>query len=330
MKLPEALLPARRHSSVANYALIAAGASIALGAMALLAHEQKKVAERRHPPEGKFLDVDGVRLHYLERGAGEPLILLHGNGTQIEDFETSGLLDLAAKSHRVIAIDRPGFGHSSRPRGTIWTPAAQSDLIHEAMIQLEVEQATVLGHSLGASIAVALALRHPASVKKLVLVSGYFYPSDRFDAALQFIGALPVVGDIMRYTISPLLARLAWGGVMKKIFAPAEVSKSFSAAIKEMALRPSQLHASAADSALMIPNAAATQKSYGDLGMPVSIVVGGNDRLIKASSQSMRLHREIVGSELRVVPRRGHMVHHEAAPEIMRAIGPALSTMGAE
>ncbi|ACK51701.1 alpha/beta hydrolase fold protein [Methylocella silvestris BL2] len=321
MKIPEALLPARRHSSVANYALIAAGASIALGAMALLAHEQKNVAEQRHPPEGNFLDVDGVRLHYLERGAGEPLILLHGNGTQIEDFETSGLLDLAAKNYRVIAIDRPGFGHSSRPRGTIWTPAAQADLIHKAMVQLGVEQATVLGHSLGASIAVALALRHPASVKRLVLVSGYFYPSDRFDAALQFIGALPVVGDIMRYTISPLLARLAWGGVMKKIFAPAEVSKSFSAAIKEMALRPSQLHANAADSALMIPNAAATQKSYGDLAMPVSIVVGENDRLIKPSSQSMRLHCEIVGSELRVIPRRGHMVHHGAAPEIMQAIG---------
>ncbi|PNG27327.1 alpha/beta fold hydrolase [Methylocella silvestris] len=321
MKILQAILPARRNSKAAHYALVAAAGGIALGGMALFAREQTKVAERRHPPEGEFLDVEGVRLHYLERGAGEPLILLHGNGTQVEDFETSGLLDLAAKNYRVIAFDRPGFGHSSRPRGTIWTPAAQADLIHEAMIQLGVEHATVLGHSLGASIAVALALRHPASVKKLVLVSGYFYPTDRFDAALQFVGALPIVGDVMRYTISPLLARLAWGGVMKKIFAPADVSKSFSAAIKEMALRPSQLRASSADSALMIPNAIATQKSYGDLAMPVSIVVGGNDRLIKPDSQSLRLHHDIAGSELRVIPRRGNMVHHGAAAEIMRAVG---------
>ena len=64
---------------------------------------------RRAPqsPQGQFLEIDGARLHYVERGEGEPLVLLHGNGSMIQDFESSGLLDKAAKKYRVIVFDRP-------------------------------------------------------------------------------------------------------------------------------------------------------------------------------------------------------------------------------
>jgi len=120
----------------------------------------------------------------------------------------------------------------------------------------------------------ALALQHPTSVKSLVLVSGYYYPTDRFDAVLQVLQASPVIGDLLRYTLSPLLGRLGWPSLMSKIFSPATISRSFSDAIKEMALRPSQLHSSAAESTLMIPNAIAMQSRYGELMMPVSTVVG--------------------------------------------------------
>jgi len=76
----------------------------------------------------------------------------------IEDFQSSGLIDLAAKKYRVIAIDRPGFGHSDRPRSTVWTPEAQGDLIAAALKGIGVPRAIVLGHSWGTLVAVALAL----------------------------------------------------------------------------------------------------------------------------------------------------------------------------
>ena len=72
-------------------------------------------AERDNPPAGHFLEVDGVRLHYVERGQGEALVLLHGNGSMIQDFESSGLIEMAAQKYRVIVFDRPGYGHSDRP-----------------------------------------------------------------------------------------------------------------------------------------------------------------------------------------------------------------------
>ncbi|HEY0571666.1 MAG TPA: alpha/beta hydrolase, partial [Enterovirga sp.] len=67
-------------------------------------------AERENPPIGAFIEVDGVRLHYVERGQGQPLVLLHGNGSMIQDFDSSGLIDMAAEKYRVIVFDRPGFG----------------------------------------------------------------------------------------------------------------------------------------------------------------------------------------------------------------------------
>ncbi len=77
----------------------------------------------------------------------------------IQDFESSGLIHLAAKSYRVIVFDRPGFGHSSRPRNVVWTPDAQAELLKIALERLDVSHALVLGHSWGASVAIALALK---------------------------------------------------------------------------------------------------------------------------------------------------------------------------
>jgi pimeloyl-ACP methyl ester carboxylesterase len=86
-----------------------------MAAAAIAVRYQTRKAEQANPPQGRFLVIDGVRLHYVERGEGPPLVLLHGNGTMIQDYELSGILDMAAQRCRVIAFDRPGYGHSSRP-----------------------------------------------------------------------------------------------------------------------------------------------------------------------------------------------------------------------
>ena len=95
------------------YASAAVVAVAALAASALVNRDLAAKAERDNPARGQFVEIDGVRLHYVERGNGEPLVLLHGNGSMIQDFESSGLLDMAAAKYRVIAFDRPGYGHTT-------------------------------------------------------------------------------------------------------------------------------------------------------------------------------------------------------------------------
>src|SRR3954466_16353516 len=92
------------------------GTAAALGAAALYTAKMTRDAERKYPPVGRFLDVDGVRLHYIERGQGEPLVLIHGNGTLIQDFTINSLVDRLSERYRVIVIERPGYGYSGITR----------------------------------------------------------------------------------------------------------------------------------------------------------------------------------------------------------------------
>jgi pimeloyl-ACP methyl ester carboxylesterase len=305
------------------FAIAAAAGIGALAVAAVFNRQRAKQAERDNPPAGRFVEIGGVRLHYIERGAGEPLVLLHGNGSMVQDFESSGLIRIAAEKYRVIAFDRPGFGHSERPRATIWTPEKQADLIHAALTKIGIPRAIVLGHSWGASVATALALKYPHAVSSLVLASGYYYPSARADVVFASGPAVPVIGDLMRYTLAPILGRVMWPLVLRKIFGPASTPQKFGGFPKEMALRPSQIRATAAESALMIPNAIAMRGDYAGLKMPLVIVSGDGDRLIDTDDQSARLHEDVPHSTFHRVRGAGHMVHQTAPAAVMSAIDEA-------
>jgi pimeloyl-ACP methyl ester carboxylesterase len=219
----------------------------------------------------------------------------------------------------VIAIDRPGFGHSNRTRRIVWTPEAQADLIVAALKKIGAPRAIILGHSWGTLVALALAVKYPQAVQALVLASGYYYPTARADVVILSPPAIPLIGDLLSYTLSPLLSRLMWPLLLRKVFGPSSVPGKFEGFPKEMAVRPSQIRASAAESALMIPSAGTLEKQYRLLKMPVTIVAGTEDRLVEIEQPS-HLHREIPHSTLVCVPRTGHMVHQTATGAIMRAI----------
>ena len=152
---------------------ILASAAATIAAMTVYNVYRARKAEREYPPAGQFVTVDGVRLHYIERGEGPPVVLVNRNVVTAKDFDTCGVLDLVAQRHRVIAFDRPGFGYSDRPHGSAWSAGTQADLLRDAFAVLGVNRPIVLGHSWGAAVALALGLNHPDAVKGLVLLSGY-------------------------------------------------------------------------------------------------------------------------------------------------------------
>jgi pimeloyl-ACP methyl ester carboxylesterase len=321
--LSDCLVAFRRYPAITAFA----AAATIVAATAIVNREFAKKAQRDNPPQGRFIDVDGVRLHYVERGNGRPLVFFHGNGSMIQDFESSGLIHLAAAKYRVIVFDRPGFGHSLRPRNVVWTPEAQADLFKKALDRLSVQRAIVLGHSSGASVAVALAIRHPSLVDALVLASGYYFPTARADVVALSAPAIPGIGDIISYTISPILTRLMWPVMLRKMFGPRSVPEKFAGFPKEMAVRPSQIRASAAETALMIPNALTSSKTYNELAMPVIIIAGEDDRLIDIDEQSERLHGEVRQSKMHRIAGAGHMVQQSATGEVMAAIDEAAATL---
>jgi pimeloyl-ACP methyl ester carboxylesterase len=313
---------------VKGWQLGAIAAGIGLAASFFYVRSKTKRAESEYPPQGRFVEVDGVRLHYLERGEGPVLVLLHGNGVLANDFEQSGLLDRAAEHYRVIAFDRPGFGYSERPRTTIWTPQAQARLLHHALQELGVDSAIVLGHSWGTMVALSMALEVPDFVRGLVLLSGYYYPSLRADVPLLSGPAIPVIGDLLRYTVSPLVTRMLWRPLTKKVFAPMPVAESFRRMPPWMALRPKQLRASAADTALMIPAAMSLAKRYSELKVPAVVISGTQDHIVDFGHNSERLSERLPDSELQLQPGVGHMTHYAHPEQVMAAVDSIAARVG--
>ena len=277
--------------------------------------------ERDNPPTGQFIEIDGIPIHYLERGTGMPVVLLHGNGTMAYEFEVSSLLGLAAEKYRVLAFDRPGYGYSERPRGQAWTSKEQADLLFKALKALGVEQAVIVGHSWGTMVATTLALEHPECVRSLLLLSGYYYPTPRMDVLMLSPPSIPGFGDMIRPTLSPYIGRMLWPVLIQKFFSPAPVTPRWHAAFpKWMTLRPSQILASAAETALMTSEAFCLQQRYHELQMPVVIMAGTADMHVATKVHSERLHDHIPHSKLVLVPGVGHMIHHVVPEQVLDAI----------
>jgi pimeloyl-ACP methyl ester carboxylesterase len=260
------------------------------------------------PPVFQFLTVDGVRLRYIDRGEGCPVLLLHGNGSMIEDFVSSGIMD-HAPGHRFIAFDRPGFGYSDRPPGRSWGPFEQANLLSRALMHLEVERPIIVGHSWGALVALAMALESAEDVAGLVLMSGYYYPMRRAEKFMLPAAAFPFV------------RRLMAPETMRRVFAPCTVPGRFKRTYPmPLAMRLSQMQAVDDEAGILFDAAMVLSRHYRKLSVPVRLIAGADDRIVDTEQHSARLQKELGTSTFRSVLGCGHMVHHAAPEEVMAAI----------
>ncbi len=305
------------------------GAAGFLAGLAITAVIRTRQAEHRDPPTGQFVAIDDVRIHYRDIGSGSPVLIFHGNGATTEEMIASGLVDELARDHRVIIPDRPGFGYTQRPRFHRWTPEAQAALFLHFLDRLGIRRVLVIGHSLGTQVALSLAVRAPDRVAGLVLMSGYYYPTARPDVALVSPNAMPVLGDILRYTLSPLVARALLPEFYKALFTPAPVTRRFRREFPhDLLLRPGQLRAEAIDTLYLIPTAARLRPHYSRLRIPTAIVTGSADRIVHKERHALQLASDLPDARLTIISGAGHMVHHVAPAAVARAVQEIGATVG--
>ena len=140
----------------------------------------------------KFVTIDGTRLHFFIKGAGRPVVLIHGNPGSGQDW--TRLFGPLAAHHKTIAFDRPGHGRSERPKQIDATVEVQARLLHDALKQLHVERPIVVGHSWGGALALVYAINYPKDVSGVVLVAPAVYESQDF--VVTNLPAVPVIGDL--------------------------------------------------------------------------------------------------------------------------------------
>lgn len=247
------------------------------------------------------------------------MVLLHGNGSMLNDVALS-IFGPLAKTHRVIAFDRPGFGYSERPRDRVWTPEEQATLLRDALRALGVDRPVLYGHSFGAPVVVTFALMYPEETRGVVAASGYYYPTRRIDSLLAWVSVLPVLGPVMRNTVMPVEGAVFGKLAVKVLFDPAEISPTYDEFPSSLALRPGQLRAAGEDGTTLRAWAKRISPHYREINVPVMLVSGAEDRVVSYRTHSLRLSREIPGARLRIWPETGHMVHHTRASEVIGSV----------
>ena len=282
--------------------------------------------EAAHPPAGQFVEVEGLRLHVADIGlardapGAEPaVVLIHGASGNMEDMRLA-LGDRLAASHRVILIDRPGHGWSSRPADDAYaSPARQAELVAKALEQLGVRRAILVGHSWGGAFATAYALAFPERTAGLVLLSAITHPWSADPGWYNNLASLPGIGPLfMRTLVYPLSFYLA-ADVSRSVFEPQAVPEDYlrRAAIR-LVLRPKTFLANARDLALLKDFIVAQVPSYTGLRSPTIIITGDRDNMVSPEINARALAAALPRAKLVLLKGVGHMPHH-AAPEAVAA-----------
>ena len=131
-----------------------------LGYFVLATRKIAAHAERLVPPSGKFIEIDGNRIHYVEAGEGRPIVFIHGLGAQFHQFRHP-LFGRLADSYRLVALDRPGSGYSVRAPAPARASASRRASSSRFIDRLGLEKPLLVGHSLGGMVALAIAIEHP-------------------------------------------------------------------------------------------------------------------------------------------------------------------------
>lgn len=275
-------------------------------------------AMKGEPRDATFLQLEGARIRYLDVGSGPPVVLLHGFASTIENWYT--VIPVLKQAHRVLALDFKGFGWSDRPLGD-YSPEAQAELVRALMDERGVERAALVGHSWGASVAMAFALKYPQRVSRLALYDAWVY-DDQLPAMFH-LAKTKGLGEVLFgafYDQRPD-ERIALG-----FHEPEMVTE----ALVEEIVRVLQLPGTKAAALETVRGMAFSRSSaqYRRLRTP-TLLLWGREDVVTPTSVGERLLRQLPNAQLRVYPKCGHFPMFEAA-ESTQDIAAFLALDGAQ
>lgn len=294
---------------------------VVLASMLIYTRFHLDQSKLRHPPRGEHVTVDGVRTHVLREGGGndDTVVLLHGLNGVLEDF-TGALIDRLAEDHEVVALDRPGYGYTERPDPTLSRMDRQAAWLEDLLDELDVEDALVVGHSLGGGLATRYALEHPDRVRGLVLLAPYLYPNHAPPDLLHSLPDLPIVREVFAHLFLVPVGRPLAKKLAASSFEPEPMPPSYVHLWADLSLRPSQF-LTVMDEARHLDDAASgIQARYRELEVPTLVLTGDEDRLVDPDEHARRFHAEVPEIWLRTIEGAGHMLPWTQPYQVVAAI----------
>ena len=303
-------------------ALLALLIVVGLGLVLFTRNVARKV-EAAVPATGKFAQVDGHRLHYVDSAEDDPtarerpaIVMVHGLGAQLQHM-THGLLDRLSEEFRVIAVDRPGTGWSSRAKGSSHGLRAQGQTVARLIEHLRLDRPVVVGHSLGGAVTLALGLDHPQATRGLVLVAPLTAPTEDVP---EIFRALVVRNAARRRLTAWTLATpmgIRYGETVRDVaFGPETAPDDFDRRGGALlGLRPGAFETASADLVAIPDELPAMAARYDGLAVPVAVIHGEADAIVDVETNA-RAFAARTGADLKVLERAGHMIPITRADEV--------------
>ena len=271
--------------------------------------------------DSRFISIKGIRVHYKEAGMGEPsILLLHGFGGSLFSWES--VLPEIAKYGHAVAYDRPAFGLTERPllkhkeNVNPYGTQGQVDMLVELMEQMHFSQSILIGHSAGATVALAMALAHPEQVIALILVAPAVFLFSPVPAwARRFLVRRPIrlFGQTLIHPSRWFVRRI----LMNVFHEPDKVTPGVVSGYEK------PLHAKDWKYGLWefsaAPHSKDLWKRASELRIPVLVIAGDDDRVVPAR-QSRRMAEITPGAGFVLIPDCGHVPQEEKPEEFMKAV----------
>ncbi len=276
--------------------------------------------------DSKFIEVNGINVHYKTYGQGEPtFILLHGFGASL--FSWHEVTEPLSQFGTVIAYDRPAFGLTERPLEwegeSPYGPQAQVDIVIGLMNELGVEKAILVGNSAGGTVSMQVALQYPERVEALILVDAAVYAGGGAPSWSR-----PILKTPQMNHVGPLIARQLQAQGVEFIKTAWHDPSKITPDIFEGYQKPLQI--ANWDKALWQLTVASEESGLverlTEITMPTLVITGDDDRIVP-TEQSLRLADELPNAELKVIAQSGHLPHEEKPVEFMQAVTEFLSTL---
>jgi len=292
---------------IAVIALLAL-ALLFVGGLVLFAAIITRSIEKAVPPLGQFIDLDGARIHYLDRGRGPTIVLIHGLTGQMRNF-THSLVDLLIDEFRVIAIDRPGSGYSTRTPGASAALTAQGDLIARFIQAMGLERPLVVGHSLGGAVSLAIALDRPECAGGFALIAPLTVPQEQVPTPFR---ALVMQSSwrrkIVAWTIAPPAAIRRGQETLAIVFGPDKPPADFATKGGGLlGLRPKNFIGASEDLIGVAIDLPKMVERYSSIAVPIAILFGRDDGILNYESNGTAMQKIVPGLSLELVP-GGHML----------------------
>jgi pimeloyl-ACP methyl ester carboxylesterase len=274
-------------------------------------------AEREVPPIGKMVEVPHARLHVVDKGqvhaGGRAILMVHGLAGQLHHFNYA-LVDEFARETRVVAVDRPGSGYSTREPGHLVALQEQADAIAALIDKLGLGKPLVVGHSLGGAVSLTLALRHPDKVAALALLAPLTHTPEEVPAAFRGLD-IPLEGlqRFVTHTVAVPIGTLQRDRIMRQVFGPEPVPGDYDhRAGGVLSLRPSHLLAAAEDMRSLVTRMPQVQAAYRQLNereprVPIHILYGRGDRILNPKFQGESFVAAVPHARLTLIE-GGHML----------------------